>query len=71
MPNPFTEVRFQKENPQVVIRTYFFIQKKRRSSTRFTIQALLSHPLVLSFARASRLIDEYLKAHAAYVGEWN
>jgi len=47
------------------------LYKKRRSSTQFAIQALLSHPLVLSFTRATRLIDKYLKAHAAYVGKWN
>jgi 6-phospho-beta-glucosidase len=40
-------------------------------SIRLAVQALMSHPLVLSFPRATRLVDEYLKAHAAYVGEWN
>ena len=40
-------------------------------SIRMAVQALMSHPLVLSFPRATMLVDEYLKAHAAYVGEWN
>ena len=40
-------------------------------SSRLAVQALMSHPLVLSFPRATRLVDEYLNVHAAYVGEWN
>ena len=42
----------------------------RHRSTRLAVKALMAHPLVFSFTRASRLVDEYLKAHAAYVGEW-
>lgn len=34
-------------------------------------RALMGHPLVLSYSRAKALVDEYLKAHAAYVGEWH
>ncbi len=33
-------------------------------------RALMIHPLVLSYSRAASLIDEYLAAHAAYVGTW-
>lgn len=40
-------------------------------SRRLAIQALMCHPLVLSFTRASRLVDEYIRAHAAYAGEWS
>jgi 6-phospho-beta-glucosidase len=40
-------------------------------SVRKAVHALMSHPLVLSFPRASRLVDEYLNAHAVHVGEWN
>ena len=32
--------------------------------------ALMSHPLVLSYSLARTLVDEYLHAHAAFVGEW-
>ena len=35
------------------------------------VAALMAHPLVLSYSRAKPLVDEYLAAHAAYVGEWN
>jgi 6-phospho-beta-glucosidase len=34
------------------------------------IRALMVHPLVLSYSRAARLLDEYLAAHAEYVGDW-
>jgi 6-phospho-beta-glucosidase len=34
------------------------------------VLALMNHPLVGSYSIASKLVDEYLKAHAAYVGEW-
>jgi len=33
-------------------------------------RALMVHPLVLSYSRATELVDEYLAAHAAYVGAW-
>jgi 6-phospho-beta-glucosidase len=33
-------------------------------------QALMAHPLVLSYSLARTLVDEYLQAHAPYVGEW-
>jgi len=35
------------------------------------VAALMAHPLVLSYSRARPLVDEYLAAHAAYVGEWD
>jgi 6-phospho-beta-glucosidase len=34
------------------------------------VAALMAHPLVLSYSRAKPLVDEYLEAHQAYVGEW-
>jgi len=33
-------------------------------------RALMVHPLVLSYSRATELVDEYLAAHATYVGAW-
>lgn len=33
-------------------------------------QALALHPLIGSYSRAKALVDEYLKAHAPYVGDW-
>jgi 6-phospho-beta-glucosidase len=35
------------------------------------VAALMAHPLVLSYSRAKPLVDEYLAAHAGYVGEWD
>lgn len=32
--------------------------------------ALMAHPLVLSYSLGKTLVDEYLQAHAAFVGEW-
>ena len=32
--------------------------------------ALTVHPLINSYSIASKLVDEYLEAHKAYVGEW-
>lgn len=34
------------------------------------VLALMGHPLVLSYSLAGALVDEYLAAHRAYVGEW-
>src|SRR6266498_1714921 len=43
------------------------IAKRSRATA---VEALMAHPLVLSYSRAKPLVDEYLAAHAAYVGEW-
>jgi 6-phospho-beta-glucosidase len=34
------------------------------------VLALMAHPLVLSYPLAGTLVDEYLAAHAPYIGEW-
>jgi len=34
------------------------------------VEALVAHPLVGSYERASKLVTNYLKAHSDYVGEW-
>ncbi len=43
----------------------------QQGSRELAVQALMVHPLVLSYPRARALVDEYLSVHAAYVGEWN
>jgi 6-phospho-beta-glucosidase len=43
------------------------VRERRRD---IAVEALVAHPLVLSYSRAEPLVDNYLKAHAAYVGEW-
>ncbi len=42
----------------------------RRRSRSVAVQALMVHPLVLSYSRAAALVDAYLEAHAAYLGDW-
>ncbi len=39
-------------------------------SRSLAVQALMAHPLVLSYSRASALVDDYLQAHAAYTRDW-
>ena len=41
-----------------------------RSRSR-AVMSLMAHPLVLSYSLAQVLVDEYLEAHAPYVGEWS
>ncbi|HEX5690005.1 MAG TPA: hypothetical protein VFX76_08380, partial [Roseiflexaceae bacterium] len=43
------------------------IAKRSRATA---VDALMAHPLVLSYSRAKPLVDEYLQAHAEFVGEW-
>lgn len=47
------------------------VQAIRERSRALAVQALMAHPLVLSYSRARLLVDEYLEAHAEYVGEWD
>jgi 6-phospho-beta-glucosidase len=47
------------------------VQAIRECDRDLAVEALVAHPLVLSYSRAEPLVDEYLKAHAAYVGEWH
>jgi 6-phospho-beta-glucosidase len=42
----------------------------RERSRDVAVEALMAHPLVLSYSRAVPLVDEYLAAHAQYAGEW-
>lgn len=46
------------------------VEAVRQRSRTIAVEALVAHPLVLSYSRAEPLVDNYLKAHAAYVGEW-
>jgi 6-phospho-beta-glucosidase len=43
----------------------------RNRSRQTAVMALMNHPLVLSYSLASKLVDEYLSAHQAYIGEWH
>ncbi len=46
------------------------VEAIRRRDRLLAIDALVAHPLVLSYSRARPLVDGYLEAHAAYTGEW-
>jgi len=46
------------------------VQAVREHSRDLAVQALMAHPLVLSYSCAKPLVDEYLEAHAPYVGVW-
>lgn len=46
------------------------VQAIRASSRDLAVLALMAHPLILSYSRARPLVDEYLAAHAASMGEW-
>jgi 6-phospho-beta-glucosidase len=39
-------------------------------SRRLAVEALMAHPLVLSYSRARPLVDEYLEANRAFAGDW-
>ena len=39
-------------------------------SRRLAVEALMSHPLVLTFPRAKGLVDDYLSANGEFVGYW-
>jgi 6-phospho-beta-glucosidase len=46
------------------------VQAIREKSRKLAVQALMAHPLVLSYSRAKPLVEEFLAAHKEYVGEW-
>lgn len=39
-------------------------------SRAIAVDALMAHPLVLSYSRATALVNEYLEAHRQWVGTW-
>lgn len=46
------------------------VEAVQEHSRELAIEALMAHPLVLSYSRARPLVEEYLAAHKEYVGEW-
>ena len=34
------------------------------------VEALVAHPLVLSYSRAEPLVEQYIAAHQPFAGEW-
>jgi len=47
------------------------VQSILERSREKAVMALMVHPLVMSYSRATILVDEYLSAHREYVGEWH
>lgn len=47
------------------------VQAIRSRSRPRAVQALMAHPLVLSYSRATALVEDYLRAHAEHVGTWS
>ena len=50
--------------------TRLTVEAIRTRSRATAVDALMAHPLVLSYSRAKPLVDEYLAAHRDFVGEW-
>lgn len=47
------------------------VQAVAERSRALAVEALVAHPLVLSYSRAEPLVEKFLAAHAAHVGEWS
>ncbi len=64
------------EDRQLLMRSIKLYERRAVEATlnrsrEQAVYALMAHPLVLSYSLARTLVDEYLEAHAPYVGEWN
>lgn len=72
-PLPIGEVPSFQLNLMRTVKLYerLTVRAIRERSRPLAIAALMAHPLVLSYSRARALVDDYLKAHAAYVGDWS
>lgn len=46
------------------------VQAILQRSRSLAVQALMAHPLVLSYSRAASLVEAYLKIHAQFTGDW-
>ncbi|HZS94604.1 MAG TPA: glycoside hydrolase [Chloroflexota bacterium] len=46
------------------------VEAIRTRSRKAAVEALLDHPLIGSYPISRALVDDYLEAHGAYVGEW-
>ena len=55
---------------QVKLYERLTVEAVRERNRETAVRGLMAHPLVLSYSRAKILVDEYLEAHAPYVGEW-
>jgi 6-phospho-beta-glucosidase len=42
----------------------------RERSREAAVEALMAHPLILSYSRSTALVEAFLEAHRSYVGNW-
>lgn len=71
-PLPVGDIPEHQELLMRVVKQYerLTVEAVLRRSRETAVWALMAHPLVLSYSRARRLVDQYLAAHARYIGEW-
>lgn len=55
------------------VKTYerMTVEAIRKRDRDLAIDALVAHPLVQSYSRARPLVEQYLEAHADWVGDWS
>lgn len=72
-PFPIGEIPVQQLRLMQSVKLYerLAVEAILKRSRQLAVQALMAHPLVLSYSRSTALVEEYLRAHAAYVGEWD
>lgn len=72
-PLPIGEIPEHQELLMRSIKLYerLTIKAIEEQSKEVSVEALMQHPLVLSYSRAKALVDEYLDAHAQHVGTWS
>jgi 6-phospho-beta-glucosidase len=72
-PQPIGEIPEEHELLMRSVKRYerLTVEAIRSHSRKKAILALMAHPLVMSYSLAMQLVDEYLEAHAAYIGEWS
>ncbi len=63
------------EDKQLLMRTVKLYERRAVEATlnrsrQQAVYALMAHPLVMSYSLAHSLVDEYLEAHAACIGDW-
>jgi 6-phospho-beta-glucosidase len=64
------------KHQKILMQTVKFYEKLAVEATitrsrSIAAQALMNHPLIYSYPLAVQLVDEYILAHASFVGEWN
>lgn len=71
-PLPIGEIPAPQRALVQAVKSYerFTVDALRTRSRVDAVHALMAHPLVVSYSRATALADDYLAAHAEHVGAW-